>query len=464
MDIQASAPLTPSAQQASSHPARPPVTAETLSTPAQPETVSAAQTQEQAQIETSQGQSAPAMSFVGDPYTEAYSRLNPAQKQQFDALLNMKASIPSWLAPPASLPKAPQDFNSHIANSPFNNVDVPVFNPQEQALLKNLLSNGTLLSQGSDKQTILSYLNQLATDDKNTSTNGIGLARELLRMLGPEDLKSVMSQADNMTYHLNKKGESKQDGIPMPGGLGEITQCPTHFTCGAAAMQVWMRLNQPAETVRVVHDLVTKGEAATNGGSLKPARGSLDFHAGDKVYDNELRLSKAGTEDRSDVDIILQSALMDKIAIGNLSPYDVDSDSGGGFNIIDGNSGGQPLYMKRELEKLTGKPFTYAHNLNVYGLGAAGRFLGNLSDRTPQTELVASLKNQVQSGKQVIIAYQTQKSDPMALHYVTVVGYDAQSDKFYYADTDEKKTDRAKMYTKTSSEMNEVLRVAIWPK
>jgi hypothetical protein len=122
------------------------------------------------------------------------------------------------------------------------------------------------------------------------------------------------------------------------------------------------------------------------------------------------------------------------------------------------------MYMQREMEQLTGKPFEYQHNLNVYGLGGVSRFLGNLSDRTPQDQLVAQLKNQVQAGKQVMIAYQTRSGDPMALHYVTVVGYDPKSDKFYYADTDEPKDTRAKMYTKTSQDMMDVLRCVIYPK
>lgn len=459
MDIQASVPLTPQAPLTETRQIKPNADVAQSSDSQIPAEASilAASPLETARIQNAQGNSRAAMSFVGDPFTEAYSQLTPVQKQQFDSLLNLNSSVPSWLAPQSGLSQS---------QNPFGNVNVPVFDAHTQSQLKQLLSDGTLLKQGSDKQTILTYLSTLAHDDKNPKTHGPGLVKEAIKILVPEDLQALKQQADNMSYHLNKKGESKQDGISMPGGLGEITQCPTHFTCGAAAMQVWMRLNQPAEMIRLVHDMVSKGEATTQGasqGSLKPARNSLDFHAGDKIYANELRLKTDGYEDRSDFDIILQSALMDKIAIGNLSPYDVDADSGGIFNVIDGNSGGQPLYMKREFEKITGKPFIYAHNLNVYGLGSAGRFLGNLSDRTPQTDLVNQLKNQVSAGKQVVIAYQTQQSDPMALHYVTVVGYDPKSDRFYYADTDEKKTDRAKMYTKTSAEMNEVLRVAIWP-
>lgn len=404
---------------------------------------------------TRPGQSSPAVAFVNDPFAEAYAKLNPSQKQQFDKLLDMHSMMPAWLAPEQAA-KQPNPF--------AGNVKVAYLKPEEQKMLRELLSNGTLLRKGSDKLSILEHLSQLATDDKNDKTSGPRLVRDILRMLNPENISELMKRADKMTYHLNDKGQQKQDGIPMPGGLGEITQCPTHYTCGAATMQVWMRLNQPEELVRIAHDLVSKGKAEIKGDSLKPARGSLDFHEGDKIYDNELYLTKAGKEDRSDLDIILQSALMDEIAIGNWQPYDVNADSGGFWNVLDGNSGGHPMYMQREMEQLTGKPFEYQHNLNVYGLGGVSRFLGNLSDRTPQDQLVAQLKNQLQAGKQVMIAYQTRSGDPMALHYVTVVGYDPKSDKFYYADTDEPKDTRAKMYTKTSQDMMDVLRCVIYPK
>ncbi|MEZ0374719.1 MAG: hypothetical protein ACAI44_36870 [Candidatus Sericytochromatia bacterium] len=414
---------------------------------------------------SSQGRSSPQMDFIGDSFAEAYGRLNPAQKSQFDGLLQQSAKMPAFMAP-----AKPQTLGPVYQGNPadpfqgqgFGLVDVPFLNSTDQQTLRNLLSDGTLLRKASDGQTVLEHLAALVRDDHNDKTNGPVLARDLIRMLQPEDLNALKQQANHMSYHLNDKGQRKQDGIPMPGGLGEITQCPVHYTCGAASMQVWMRLNVPEELVRITHDLVSKGEAGIPGGSLRPARTSLDYHAGDKIFDNELWLTKAGNEDRSDLDIILQSALMDKIAIGNLSPYDVDADSGGIFNVIDGNSGGHPLYLKRTMEKLTGKAFSYAHNLDIYSLGAAGRFLGNLSDRTPQADLVNQLKNQVQAGKQVMIAYQTKPSDPMALHFVTVVGYDAGSDKFYYADTDEKKTDRAKMYTKSSQDMQDVLRCVVY--
>ena len=65
-------------------------------------------------------------------------------------------------------------------------------------------------------------------------------------------------------------------------------------------MEVWMRLNQPEELVRITHELFSKGQARLQGDTLKPARGSLDFHAGDTIYDNEFRMSKAGKEDRCD--------------------------------------------------------------------------------------------------------------------------------------------------------------------
>ncbi len=422
------------------------------------------------------GQSKPQVSFVSDPFSQAYDTLSPQQKQAFDAILKHSSQMPGLLAQsieqqrqnetqpipffPKPAPKAQDPFGPNI----FSNQSVSFLSSKEQNLFKDLLANGTLMRKSSDGQTILSHLNALLKDDKNAKTNGPQLVRDLIHMLQPEDMSALKAKADNMTYHINDKGQRKQDGIPMPGGLGEITQCPTHFTCGAASMQVWMRLNQPEELVRITHDLVSKGESKLNGTTLKPAQGSLDFHAGDKIYDNELYLTKAGQEDRCDLDIILQSALMDKIALGNWMPYDVNADSGGFFNLLDGNSGGHPMYMAREMEKITGKPFEYSHNLSLYGTKGAGRFLGNLEARTEQAKLVQELKDQVKTGKQVMIAYQTRTDDSMALHYVTVTGYDPKSDRFYYADTDEPKATRAKMYTKSTQDMMNLLRCVIYSK
>lgn len=422
-----------------------------------------------ARLSSAKGQSAPEMRFVADPFDQAYAQLTPSQKQAYDSLIQSSVKVPGFLAPKPSLPgpfTAPQ-AKPTLPASPFENVDVKQLDPAQQAQLRKLLCDGTLQRKSSDGQTILEHLAGLMKNqkaDKQATISGPGLVRDLLKMLQPEDLNALKASAANMQYHLNDKGQRKQNGIPMPGGLGEITQCSVHYTCGAASMQVWMRLNQPEELVRIADDLFSKGKSTLHGGTLKPAKGSLDFHAGDKIYDNELYLSTAGREDRTDLDILLQSSLMDKVAIGNLSNYDVNADSGGIMNVVGGNSGAQPLYMAREMEKLTGKPFAYAHNLNLYKTGGVGRFFANLSDRTPQAELVAQLKSQLNAGKQVMIAYQTRADDSLALHYVTVFGYDAKTDRYFIADTDEEKATRAKMYTKSTQEMMDVLRAVVYQK
>jgi hypothetical protein len=406
--------------------------------------------QESSQITANQGSSQAQLDFVGDPLTEAYQKLNPQQKKAYDQLLNLSGKTPAWLAQPG------------VSSNPFAMASVPVFSAQEQKMLKDLLANGTLTQTSANGTSIVEYLHNLATDDRNDKVSGPQLVKDCLRMLQPEDMAAVMKKADQMSYK-EVAGTKKQGGIPFPGGLGEITQCPVHYTCGAASIQVFMRLNQPAEVVRLVHDLVRQGSAQMNGDSLKPAPGSLDFHAGDTIYKGALKLKSEGKEDRSDLDIILQSAVMEKTALGNLSDYDVDTDSGGLLNVVAGNSGSHPLYMKRTLEQLTGQSFNYEHNLNLYNSGGIGRLLGNLSARTDQSQMVADLKKHVQAGKAVIIAYQTNPSDQTALHYVTVTNYDPDSDRFYYADTGELKAERSKMYTKTTADMNEVLRAIIYP-
>lgn len=424
--------------------------------------------------ETSQlspkGQSAAQLSFVGDPFSRAYDGLNAQQKQAFETILNHSIQMPGWLAQSAEQDRQvamPGPWVQQVptkAEELFTSKTVSFLSPKEQQIFKDLLANGTLMRKSSDGQTILSHLSALLKDDKNKQTNGPQLVRDLIRMLQAEDMAALKAKADKMTYHVNDKGQNKQDGIPMPGGLGEITQCPTHYTCGAASMQVWMRLNRPEELVRITHDLVSKGESKLNGSTLKPARGSLDYHAGDTIYKHEVLGGKAGVEDRCDLDIILQSAFMNKVAIGNWSEYDVNSDSGEWWNMLDGNSGGHPLYMAREMERLSGQPFEYSHNLSLYGAGAVGRFFTNLEGRTEQSQLVQELKKQVSAGKHVMIAYQTRPNDAMALHFVTVTGYDPKTDQFYYADTDETKATRAKMYTKTTQDMQDVLRCVIYPK
>jgi hypothetical protein len=330
----------------------------------------------------------------------------------------------------------------------------------ELGLLDRLLSDRTLIAD-SGGGTVLHHLSALAScepDDRRSTMSGPGLALDLIRMLQPEDLEA----AKRATQAAQRPGQKKA-GHPLPGGLGEITQNTVHYTCGAASAQVWMRLNAREELVRIVHQLHCDGRATLyRDGRLKPARFSLVYHAGARIYANETFRGDEGTEDRCDLDILLQSSLMDKIALGNLSAYDVYSDSGGIWNVLNGNSGSHPMYLKREMERLTGLTWAYQHSLDPYKLGGFARFFGNLRTRTEQGALVDAAVAQGTAGKHFLICFQTNPSDAMALHYVCVVGYDASRRTFYYVDTCEKKEERAKLYPMTRDEMMSSLRCVVY--
>lgn len=276
------------------------------------------------------------------------------------------------------------------------------------------------------------------------------VAAELERALKPEDLEAAKKGAD----------AAGAKGYPLPGGVGEITQCTTHFTCGAASIEVWTRLNRPAELARIAHQLVCDGRAPLTATSLKVARGSRDFHAGAKIWENDKRKSVAGIEDRTDLDILVQSALMDKIAIGNWSAYDVDLDSGGLGNTMRGNSGAHPLYLKREMERLTGQSWSYEHDLNPQGLGGIGRFFGNLRVRTPAAKLAGILVARV-STRTAFMCFQTKPTDAMALHWVTVVANDGHGG-VYYVDTCETKSDRSKLYKMSKQDLIAKVRCVVY--
>lgn len=399
-----------------------------------------------------------------EPFKQVFKQLPAHTQKQFNALVQHPTE--QLLPPPQKSydPMAIRSDNVRVVLKPhLINESLPAFTPKEQALLEKLLVNGTLLTPDTHGQTILSHLNDLLQDDHNRQTNGLQLVKDLIYMLQPEDIEDALRQADKMEY-VEKKGKLKQKGIPLPGGIGEITQCDIHYTCGAASSQVLMRLQQPAEMVRILHDMVSQGNAQLHQGqSLKPAVGSLKFHAGSTIYDHELSWEVVGKEDRRDANIIFQSAIMDKIAIGNWSQYDVGADSGGLLNVVAGNSGAHPLYLSRTLGHLTGKPYTYEHALDIYNTGAFGQFWGNLKPPVSQATLVNGLQEQIQAGKKAIIVFQTNPSDSLALHYVSVVKYNAKTDTYYYIDTGETREDRARIYTKTGAELRQVLRGVIHP-
>lgn len=353
-----------------------------------------------------------------DPYADAYARLTPEQRAQVDDLLAMQ------VAPAAGFPRR--------------------LNATEQGVLKSLVADGILLERASDGLTALTHLHEMVACGK-----GSAAAVELMRVLRSEDLTAAKAACDA----AGAKGHS------LPGGAGEITQCTTHMTCGAASMQVWTRLNRPAELVRIAHQLFCDGRAPLTDTALKVARNSLTFHAGMPVYEDDDRDAIAGTEDRTDLDIVVQSAIMDKIAVGNLSAYDVDLDSGGRGNVMRGNSGSHPLYLKREMERLTGQGWDYQHNLNPLGLGGFGRFFGNLRARSSQDALVAALTGT----RHAFMCYQTKPDDEFALHWVTVVGTDA-SGAVYYVDTCETKATRSKLYKMSKADLAAKLRCVVYPR
>lgn len=398
----------------------------------------------------------PAVVASLDPFARAYQGLDADQKAKFDALLAMSVTVPSARAARPFRRGGPQ-------TSPTGPTRLTA---AEHEILESLLTDGTLLRQASDGLTVLSHLASLAAcspADKRSTMSGSSLALDLIRMLRAEDLGAAMKSFDAPIQGPRPLGRPAKVGYPLPGGLGEITQCTVHFTCGAASMEVWLRLNQPAELVRIAHQLFCDGTSITRSSTLKPARNSQIYHAGDTIFKNERFRGDEGTEDRCDLDILLQSALMDKIALGNLSAYDVYADSGGIWNVMDGNSGGHPMYLEREMERLTGHPFAYAHNLNPLDLGGFARFFGNLRARTDQSALVDLAVAQCRAGKQVIICFQTKPSDAMALHYVTIAAYDHGSGTFYYVDTCETKSARSKLYKMTKQEMMDSLRSVIHP-
>ncbi len=265
-----------------------------------------------------------------------------------------------------------------------------------------LLKNGKLHKKASNGKTVLSMLHQLKTGRVQSGVRKNELVKSALKVLSDRD---------------------------------QITQGP-HGTCGAASLQQALWKKDPAEMVRIVSNLARNGESTLRKGNhkLKIDSNALNFYSGSK-------LSNGRTENRSDFNIIFQSAVMRSaalvggkysssslsstvtslltgtmglkaadMALSRAVSYDVRKDTGDFNGVKGGNSAANPAKLEGLLEDITGRSFDMDTKLNPFTF--------------------SQMKSHANSGKEPMALFHAGSG---SMHYVTVTK--VTGDKVYYQDT-----------------------------
>ncbi len=324
-------------------------------------------------------------------------------------------------------------------------LDSNTFEKEKALNLKALLIKGTLMEKDKDGKTVLKNIFELY--------NGEALVGET-----PQQYKKNKDVAK----------EIAKDAVDVLLSSAYLTQ-GEHFTCGAASVENYLRLNNPGELVRIVKDLAMKGEVTLKDGSkMNAPTGSLNFKAGDSFSkkNTEGLYKDHNTEDRSRFNIIFQSAVMDEIAlvggdrnplnnvkniantINELNPinlfnpfhktdfsakddatYNVRNDADGGWKSGDGAS--YWIAIKNVINSINdGKSEIKTHGISEID------FATNSSTMLDSPRLASKLFQFLQEnpGKQAIIMYHKGDSAQNGAHYVMVNQLVKKDDGKYYAE------------------------------
>lgn len=203
----------------------------------------------------------------------------------------------------------------------------------------------------------------------NQVQDNLGMDRTLMKLLDNGTLtrkdshgNTILDNVYRMQKGPNQDGvQDKQlakDTLKVLNDRKEIYQGP-HGTCGAASLENVMMRKDPAEMVRIVTNLAAKGRVTTRGGHvLRAGTGSLNWHRNSTTT--------AGRKDnRSDFDIIFQSAAMRSVALvggdmdamGRIADYNVNKDTGGSSAVKTGDSASDPLHLSSLAEDITGQDY-----------------------------------------------------------------------------------------------------------
>jgi len=410
-------------------------------------------------------------------FIKAFNSLSDANKNDFLNLMNSTTDVPvneNYKKDPflVQIPKQQIDntyvkkplyLNKEINNEKIETKKQDVLTSSDKAVLEKVLISGLLTKKDSDGKTVLQNLKEISGSKK---VNGPKVMKEMINMLNPSNIKEVLKLSEKTEFANDKglkdsnRGIDKKNGIFQKGvsptdGLKEITQCTKRYTCGGASMEVFMKTEAPEQLVKMVKDLVTSGESKFGNRIIKNPPKSLTTHEGSSV-------NGKGKEDRTDLDIIIQSAFMDKIGLTSAT-YDIAKDDGGTLTKVFGNGGGSPKPMAHMMQDLTGKKFDYEHSLdfglldvglsNLYGIGSA----------KSNEKLYNILDKHISKGEKVIIAYNTNPNDKLGLHYVTVLGKNDKNE-YVFLDTDQEKEVGAKLFTMNETEMKNKIRCVIFQK
>jgi len=199
--------------------------------------------------------------------------------------------------------------------------------------LKEALENigNLVLEKSSDGKRILDYLNDISKG----------------KLLGTIDKKDLIS---SIIFNVRNNQN--------------VYQGP-HGTCGAASGEVFVLNEKPAEFVKIVTDLATKGESIlSDGEKLSISQSDLYVKNGTVLADIENKIGQ--TENRSAADILFQSAVMNYIAlVPSKDPYQSTLDRGDLNSVVNAKSGGNPFLISKLLKSITGSDYKVLVSENV---------------------------------------------------------------------------------------------------
>lgn len=284
--------------------------------------------------------------------------------------------------------------------------------------LKNLLDSKTIKLDAKDSRgvSLISNLNDLSSvknknqpeekpvekktdksNDKKSPFDGIGSI--IGGLAGPSSSNNKASLVDEALLLLN-------DDTNIQQGY--------HGTCGAGALENYLRDNSPSELVRIVKDLSTTGKCTLADGkdkfALKVGRGSLGYEDSgrtrfDQIFQSAVMQSVAvvGGDERSDFWKNVGSGIPE-------AEYDVKNDDGSPRAVATGDAAADPYLLTSLMNRMLKGTSKHATR-SEYNVGS---MLLNLE--TPMD----MIRSAVNKGKQCIACYKPDNDTFGARHYVAV--------------------------------------------
>lgn len=415
-------------------------------------------------------------------YTKIQNNDKKENKEKSNELLNKSQSkdninVTSSQKIPSSLLKIDINTEDNF-NKEFESLDNNLkkifleisngLDTNNKKILENILTDKTLLIKDTDNNTILENLLSIK-NSKNIDGNKLFI--ETIKMLQKSDINQIIKMSENakdsntsnngINRSIDKKNNIYQEGVSPTGGIKEITQCTSRYTCGAASMQVYFQNEKPEFLVKLIKDLAMDNKSKFSNISFTNPSDSFELASGKE---------KDSKEDRSSIDILIQSAIMNKVNLSLKffnSEYDVLKDYETGKTVKDiwsklnGNGGGNPKRMAKVMTQITDKKFDYIHSINLtggilekaYGIGAPAY----------NENVLKKLDEQIEKGNKTIIAYNTNPNDPLGLHYVTVLGKNSKGE-YCFVDTDQNKETGSIIFSMNRKEMLEKIRALVYQK